>query len=87
MSLLNELRDFVRAATPPGSRGDIEARASVDAIRGELARMVTSSNRARGERQLYMTVPFRELVRTLGGPPVAGVEKRIPQAPLPGLER
>jgi S1-C subfamily serine protease len=87
VSLLNELREFVRAATPPASRGDIEARASVDAIRGELARMITSSNRARGERQLYLTVPFREMVRMLGGPPVAGVEKRIPQEPLPGLER
>lgn len=87
VSLLNDMREFVRGATSPGSRGDIEARTSADAIRGELARMVTSSNRARGERQLYMTAPFRELVLSLGGPPVPGVEKRIPQEPLPGLER
>jgi S1-C subfamily serine protease len=87
VTLLNDIREFVRAATPPASRGDIEARASVDAVRGELARMVTSSNRARAERQLYMTGPFRDLVRILGGPPVAGVERRIPQEPLVGLDR
>ena len=87
VNLLNDIRARVRSVLPGPTLAEIDARTSVDALRADLGRMVASSNRARAERQLYVTRAFRDLVTRLGGPPVAGVEQRIPQDPLPRLER
>lgn len=87
VTLLNEIRARVRSVLPGPTLAEIDARTNADALRADLGRMVALSNRARAERQLYVTRAFRDLIRSLGGPSVAGVEQRIPQDPLPGLER
>ena len=84
--MLNKIADEASKNVHGADQNALDEKTTAKAIVAVLEQLLADSNTARKQRKVWITPEFVQLMKTMGGEPIPGVEKTIATEPTPRLE-